>query len=63
MLKRTQRAIQRGGIILFAAFIGIALLAGVGAYLLNGSSKNSSSSKPNEKPRPGLNTLAQHSRV
>ena len=37
MLKRTQRAIQRDGIILFAAFIGIALLAGVGAYLLNGS--------------------------
>jgi hypothetical protein len=37
MLKRTQRAIQRDGIILFAAFFGIALLAGVGAYLLNGS--------------------------
>jgi len=37
MLKRTQRAIQRDGIILFAAFIGITLLAGVGAYLLNGS--------------------------
>lgn len=39
MLKRTQRAIQRGEIILFAAFIGIALLAGFGAYLLNGSSQ------------------------
>jgi len=39
MLKRTQRAIQRDGIILFAAFFGIALLAGFGAYLLNGSSQ------------------------
>lgn len=37
MLKKTQRALQRGGIILLAAFIGIALLAGVGAYLLNES--------------------------
>jgi len=39
MLKRTQRTIQRGGIILLAVFIGIALLAGVGAYLLNESSE------------------------
>ena len=63
MLKRTQRAIQRGGIILLAVFIGIALLAGVGAYLLKNRVKNLSSSKPSEKPWRGQNISVQHFHV
>ncbi len=39
MLWNTRRAIQRGGIILLVTIIGIALLAGVGTYLLNVSSE------------------------